>query len=761
MRKIKLISMTIMSCFAGTVAAQQQPGLVCHYGYEDQFLPMQTGDPEDKPIDVKADNVQVPEEGTSVFIGNVDIQRANQQLTAERATYRRLTGDMTASGHVRVRDSDMIVDTTRAEWSTAKDEGRMLEAEYHLREQHARGEASHVLRKGMSTTDLLNATYTTCPEGSNAWQLKASQVHLNHDTAVGEAENVVIRIAGIPVLYTPYINFPLNDERKSGFLLPSLGLSSKNGFDALTPYYFNIAPNLDATFMPRYMSDRGLMLGGQFRYLFNWGEGEFNAHYLNSDSQEKRGDIDNPNYQEARKAFSWQHVSNFAERWQTKVDYNYVSDKNYFRDFGNSLDVSSRTHMNRLLQTTYRGDIWDFTARLQGFQTLENIADPYQRLPQLLLEGYLPDQALGLTYEMDVEYDEFAHRTRVEGQRFSIDPAISLPMGTASFYATPRIQLSHTQYNLRNLRGRDLGRYEKDATRTLPIASFDTGLVFERDMDWGNGDYVQTLEPRAFYLYAPYRDQSDIPVFDTALSTFNMIRLFSYNRFTGKDRIGDANQLSLGVTTRIINEQTGKENLRLTVGQIRYFDDRRVTFPGVDIERDNKSDMVAEAMAYINDEWSVQGEIQWDPSEMISNMSSLGIRYRAENGGVFNIFHRYRRDDTIVNPTLVSTSEQIDVSASLPINDRWNVFGRWYRALDTGETLESLAGFEYNSCCWSARVAYRNYIDAYYVPGYQDFENNERDTAIYFQVELKGLGRLGNDTDSLLHESIRGYGDNN
>jgi LPS-assembly protein len=744
MRKLSLLSTLIVSCISSTVLAQQEQGLSCHFGYEDLFLPATSQDPAQSEVDVKADSVQLLQTGTSVFSGDVDITRAGQQLSSERATYNRSSGDVTATGGVRLRDSEIIVNADQAEWSLSNDEGRMLDAEYRIRQMHARGEASHLLRRGTSSTDLKNATYTTCPEGDGAWQLKADEVHLNHESGVGEAEDVVLRLAGIPVFYTPYINFPLNDERKSGFLPPSVGNSDETGFDLATPYYWNIAPNLDATLVPRYMSDRGMMLGGEFRYLFEQGEGQLEATYLASDNLRKDGDELNPHYNEDRELFSWQHHSYLAKRWRTLVDYNYVSDDNYFEDFGSSLNLSSRTHLNRKLQADYRGEIWDFTARLQGYQTLTDVPEQYKRLPQLLLHGSMPDQALGLTYEFDAEYVEFDHRDLVEGQRINVEPAVSLPMGTAAFFATPRLAYNHTRYNLSN---DALNQFDDSASRSLPIASFDSGLFFERELSIGNGSFLQTLEPRAFYLYIPERDQSDIPDFDTSLTTFNMIRLFSYDRFIGGDRIGDANQLSLAVTSRIINQQTGDENLRLTLGQIRYFDDREVTLPSGQIETDRDSDMIAEAVAFINKEWSMTGEVQWDAGDTQSNMSSVGLRYRGEQGGIFNVSHRYRRENATTN--LIEGVEQVDISAQVPVSERWQLFGRWYRSIDQGRTLEALAGVQYDSCCWATRVAVRNYIN--------DAFDDDRNLAIYFQIELKGLGAFGKKSDTLLERSIRGY----
>jgi len=752
MRRVKVLSTILMSCFAGGVFAEQEQGLTCHFGYENLFMPVSTADPEQSEVDVKANHVQLLQTGTSVFSGDVDITRAGQQLSSDRATYNRTSGDVTASGDVRLRDSEIIIDSEQAEWSLNNDEGLMLNAEYRIRQMHARGEAAHVFRKGKATTNLKDATYTTCPEGSNVWQLKANKVHLNHETAVGEASNVVVRMGGWPIFYTPYINFPLNDERKSGLLAPTIGTSSETGFDLATPYYWNIAPDMDATITPRYMSDRGLMLSGQYRYLTEYSEGEIEASFLGSDGLRKDGDEPNPYYNEDRKLFTWQNLSQFDNGWRAKVDYGYVSDDDYFSDFGSGLSLSSRTHLNRLAETGYRGDVWDFTARVQGYQTLRDVNEQYKRLPQFLLRGHLPDQALGLSYELDAEFVEFDHKDKVEGQRIDFEPAVSLPMGTAAFYATPRVALNHTRYDLKN----DLtDSFDDSATRTLPIASFDTGVFFDREIDiWGDS-YIQTIEPRAFYLYIPHRDQSDIPDFDTALSTFNMIRLFSYDRFIGRDRVGDANQLSLAVTSRIIDEQTGKEALSFTLGQIQYFSDREVFLPGASVQEDRESDMIAEAVAYINDEWSVNGEVQWDPDVNESNLSSVGLRYRAENGTIFNISHRYRRENAATN--VQEGLEHLDVSAHLPINQQWSVFGRYYRSINTGRTLEGLFGVEYDSCCWATRLAIRNYVNEGSIYSNVDTQEQDRNLSIYLQIELKGLGSFGKKSDSLLEQSIRGY----
>lgn len=745
MRKLIFIYAGFLSCLASVSQAAEPTEYVCEVD-ESEFMPF-VDNPEQQPTTVDSDNAQIVQQGTSVFTGNVNILRGGEAMDSNRATYNRQSGDVTAQGDVRVRDSDIIVHAEQAEYSMTADQMRMIQAEYRLREMRARGESSHVFRQGNLFTNLKNATYTTCPEGDNAWRLNADRVHLDHESAVGEAEDVVIRIKDFPVFYTPYINFPLNDERKSGFLPPSGGSSNKTGVETATPYYWNIAPNMDATITPRYMSDRGLQLNGEYRYLTENNEGLFNAGFLGSDSlREYDSDEINPNYNEDRKHFSWQHRGKLSSNWRSMVDYNYVSDRQYLEDFSSDLTVGSRSLLRRQAQLSYRGDFWNFQARAQGYQPLLDTRKPYQRLPQLTFEAMLPDQALGLTYELESEFVAFDAEDRVEGNRFDIEPAISLPMGTAAFYATPKVALKHTHYDLEPIENQR--RFQRESiSRTLPVLSFDTGVVFERSLKFGDSGLLQTLEPRAYYLYKPYREQDEIPLFDSAQRTFSMASLYSDNRFNGVDRIGDANQLTLGVTTRFISESTGREKLRMTLGQIQYFSNREVNRRPDVVETDDESDMIAEVVANITEEWRMAGQLQWDPDTTQSSMSALQFRYRGESDEVFNLAHRYRRADPDFRQG--RGIEQLDVSASLPITEQWHFVGRYYRSLEAHRVLEGLVGLEYQSCCWAARVTARNYINRL---------DDDRNLAIYFEFEFKGLGQFGKKADSMLERSITGYG---
>ncbi|OUR89812.1 organic solvent tolerance protein [Methylophaga sp. 42_8_T64] len=742
MRKLVVFSAVTLTCFSTMVTAAQADWQHCDLSGDADFLPYSETS-EDSEVDVKADNAQLVEDGTSVFTGNVEVNRAGQQLKASRATYDQNSGDISAQGNVVVRDSDIILNADQGEWSLADDEGTMIDAEYRLREMHARGEASVVHRQGTTQTKLKNATYTTCAAGDDAWLLQASNVDLNHEKAVGTAKNVVVRLGRIPILYTPYMSFPLNDERKSGFLTPAIGNSNETGFDVSTPYYWNISPNMDATFTPRYMSDRGLMLNGEFRYLHQKGEGTLDAAFLGSDSLKKDGDDVNPYYHDDRKHFSWKNRTRLSSRWATNLDYNYVSDDEYLEDFGSNLSIASTTHLNRKLDLNYSGDNWNFVARAQGYQTLTDVSKPYQRLPQFKLTGSLPDQAMGMTYGLTTEYVDFDHDDDVAGQRVNIEPSVSLPWRSAAAFITPRVALSHTRYDLdKNV----TTNIDKTPTRTLPITSLDSGLFFERELSFGNSGYIQTLEPRAFYLYVPHRDQDDIPDFDTSLRTFNMGQLFSYDRFSGVDRVGDANQLSLAITSRLIDQETGRENLRVSLGQIRYFRDRKVSLGTTYNPTRSDSDMVAEVAASLAKEWTLRGEIQWNPHGDTSNMSAVTLRYRGDNGSLLNVSHRYRRD----NISALDGLEQVDISARLPLNKQWSMVGRWYRSLKDTTTLEVLGGIEYESCCWATRLVVRDYVN--------DVTDDERNLAVFFQIELKGLGNFGQKTEKLLERSILGYG---
>ena len=714
---------------------------LCDVADDSDFLPYSNIEPDDV-IDIRADNALIVKDGVSVFTGNVELMQSGQQVQSEYTTYDQTSGEITVEGPVRIRDSETMLQGKDAVWSLITERGSLEQANYKVREMHGRGDSSHVDREGKVRTVLSEATYTTCDVGSEGWLLKASTVDLDHEEAVGTARNVVMRLGGVPVFYTPYMTFPLNDERKSGFLVPSFGVSNNTGVDISTPYYWNIAPDKDATITPRYMSDRGLMLIGEFRYLYPQGEGLIDAGYLNRDKLSDRNGVINPYHDQNRSHFLIEHEGDLTRRWHTSVDYKHVSDDNYLEDFGRNLSLASTTHLEQEFDIVYTGDNWDFSGLVQGYQTLTDVDVPYERLPQFELNGAFPDQPLGLSYGLNVQYVSFDHSDQVTGKRFDIRPSVSFPWTSVAAFFTPKIMLEYTNYNLDHLeRDSSFDEDNSSPSRALPITSVDSGLFFERDTMLGGSSYTHTLEPRAYYLYIPHRDQDDIPVFDSAFRTFSMSQLFSPYRFSGRDRIADANRLSAAVTSRLIDQQSGRERLRASLGAFEYFTDPRIATDEVLAD----SDMIAEVVASIAREWTIRSEIQWNSREMMSNMSSLELRYRGDNGTLLNMGHRYRRDFA----DLVEGVEQVDISAKYPINRRWSLIGRWYHSIRDDKNLESLAGVEYESCCWATSFVVRDYVN--------NVLDEDRTTAIFLQLELKGLGNIGNNIDALLEQSILGY----
>ncbi len=697
---------------------------------------------DEKLVDVQADNAQLVGKGTSIFKGNVVVKRGGQELTTDRATYNQSSGIVTAQNRMRLRDKNIILDAEQAEWSLNSDEGVLIDAEYLLRRSHARGKANYVSKNGASETDLYSASYTTCLKDDNFWSLKASEVNLDHKEAVGSATDVIVRIKDVPVFYTPYITFALDDERKSGLLVPSIGSSSETGLDIQTPFYWNIAPGSDVTITPRYMSDRGLQINGEYRYIYEQGKGEVNLGFLESDDLKNDSDLINPFYGEDRKHLSLKHSSRFKSGWSSYIDYNYVSDSAYLEDFGSNLSLASTTHLKRGLKVNYNGNNWVFKGKIQGYQTITNTTKPYQRLPQLMLKGTVPDHYLGLSYGLHAEFTEFDHADLVAGRRIHIEPSMSLPLQSAAAFMTSRVSLKHTSYDLN---ANTVGLRDNSPSRTLPVLSVDTGLFFERDMTISNTSYIHTIEPRAFYLYVPDRDQSDIPIFDSSMRTFHFGSLFAHNHFSGNDRVGDANRLSMALTSRIINPETGQVHLRASLGKIQHFQDRDVVMPSMKKGTRTDSDMVAEVSAAIAKDWAFRGELQWNPHGNTSNLSALQLRYRGDKQQLLNISHRYRRDGT----SPLNGIEQVDISGRLPISNQWSVVGRYYRSIREGSLLEGLAGVEYQSCCWATRLVIRDYVN--------DASDQDRNLALMFQVELKGLGNFGKRTDALLGRSILGY----
>jgi LPS-assembly protein len=578
---------------------------------------------------------------------------------------------------------------------------------------------------------------------------------LDQDEGIGKGHDVTFRVHDVPVFWLPYATFPLDDRRESGFLFPTFGYSNRRGFDFTLPYYLNLAPNYDATLLPRLMTDRGFMLGGEFRYLTDSSNGIFNFEFLPNDQEVKDENvIDGDTIPEDRWWYKWTDVTGLNANWSASVNLNRVSDDRYFEDFGRGLYSSAISFLPSSAYLYGHGDWWNASIGADEYQitdpTIAEQYEPYHRLPRMTFTG---EQAfLGdLSWGVNSEFIAFSKNHAVEGQRFDAFPYLAYPIETAAYFFRPQIGYRYTAYSLDHLNYSTNPLVdEKNPERGVPIFSLDTGLIFERTLSIGDSAWTQTLEPRAYYLRVPYRNQSDLPIFDTQEIPFSFGELFRTNRFVGADRQMDANNLSLAVTTRLLEDATGDERLSASIGEIRYFDDQRVQVPNVPPTDFGGSTYAGELDLHLSDRWRVTLDQQWNPNTERTDLSSVTLQDRFGSGGIVNFSYRFRRDFL----------EQVDVSALVPVTPAWNIIGRWNYALNNplalptdphgtaGRTLERFIGVEHDTCCVAFRVLARHWV--------HDVQGDV-DNAVYFELEFKGVGSLGQKTDDFLRRAILGY----
>jgi LPS-assembly protein len=681
-------------------------------------------------INLFADRAETSGDGNTYTLeGNAVILYDNQQLRADTITYDREAGSIDALGNLRYDGPGLVIKGSRAQLFPDTETGTLYDVDYSRPGWHGRGNAGVVHLDGRQRQQLEQASYTTCPSGIHDWLLSADQVNLDHQEGMGSARGAKLEFKEVPILYTPYISFPIDDRRRSGLLLPTVGTSDETGFDVSTPYYWNIAPNYDAMLIPRHMSDRGFMLGTEFRYLHKNNSGQFNGEYLPSDSE-----FDD----DERHLVTFKHDGNPFPRVKTGINASDVSDKDYFQDLSSSLLNSSRTHLKREADVEYHGNRWKLDTRVLHFQTVDKtiaVDDrPYKELPRIRFNAAPRTSLLGLRFRLDSEAVEFDKDNTVTGTRIDLQPRISLPVRNAAWYVDPSVSVRHTRYWLDD----EAPGEPDDPDRTTPVASLDSGMFFDREFNWRSTDYMQTLEPRLFYLFVPNNNQDDIPVFDTGDYDFNFWQLFLENRFSGPDRMGDANQLAVALTTRVLNPATGVQQLSASLGNLFYFRDREVTLPGETQEDDRSSDIIGQVTMTLGARWRARTEWQWDPGDTHTKRANAMLQYNAGKRQLVNLSYRFRRD----------ILEQTDVSFLWPVGRNWHFVGRWNYSIDDRQTLDSLAGIGYESCCWGMNLVARNYVND---------EKGKRTTGIYLELELKGFTSIGNSIDNVLERGILGY----
>ncbi|HEY5624321.1 MAG TPA: LPS assembly protein LptD [Gammaproteobacteria bacterium] len=682
-------------------------------------------DQSQTPIEIVAGEVDLSNAEGVEFLNQVEFRYGDRSISADSAIYDREDGSISVRGTVSYSDPDVTVYGEDAEVDTENEEILFTGAGFDIPARPARGSAQEISIRSDQTIAFSTVNFTTCPQGQTDWELMAGDIELDIDEGFGTARDVKLEFKGVPILYAPYLTFPIDDRRKSGLLTPRFSERDQTGLDISAPYYFNLAPNYDLTLEPRLMSKRGLQLNTEFRYLSPGSEGLFSFEYLPDDSDANR----------RRSYLSYDHQTTFARGWQIEASLADVSDDAYFEDLGDSQTVASQTHLNRYLDLSYRADAWSLLARFQAYQTIDSLIAaedrPYERVPQIVFDGsWLGER---WRFESTNELVRFDRAVGPTGWRLDSTEELSFPMTRPGMYLTPGLALRQTNYWIDNA-----APGEKDNfSRTLPVASIDAGLVFERLPQQESG-FIQTLEPRVLYVNRPFEDQSDLPVFDTIEPDFNLVQLFRKYQYVGPDRISDADQVSVGVTARLIDSEDGRERFTATLGQTRYLDTQRVSLPDQSLTESSASDYIAEVSIAVSDAWRLDVDYQWDTETNSTTRAETSVHFTPRDDRYAGFSYRLRE----------GLLEQGDVSLVWPVGQSWRVIGHLSYSFLEEEALDRFLGWEYESCCWRLRLIGRRYISR---------RTGESDTSISVQLQLRGFSDDAGYPEELLDRGILGY----
>lgn len=705
---------------------------------------------DEVPLFIEADTLRGRHDKETEAEGDVRLRKRGKAIFADWLRYDKTDDEVTAIGNVRIDQRGDVTEGDRLRFNIETERGVMDKPRFTFTpaipvappvagippfaDTDARGSAERLLFEGPRLYRAQQAQYTTCAPGNDDWFIRARDLLIDKDHDIGVAHDASIVFMGLPILYSPYLSFSLHQERKSGFLTPSYGSSSRSGAEFTLPYYWNIAPNRDATLSPRILAKRGVQLSTEFRYLDPRYKGELLTEYLPNDNLARKD----------RSAVFFRHFQSLPDGWSGALNIQKVSDSQYFTDLATLPAVTSQVTLPRE-GSLGRGGTWgregtySFSALVQGWQTLQAdplvpVTAPYNRKPQLTLTANNPNILRG-DFGLISNFVDFTHPTQVTGKRYMAYPSLSLPLQNSYAYFTPKIGVNLTHYQL------DKNTTTlPDTTRTLPIFSAETGLVLERDTSAFGQRLTQTLEPKVYYVYIPYRDQSQIPNFESGLQNVNFATIFSENQFSGYDRINDSNQVTMGLTSRFLNADNGAERLRVAVAQRYNFRTPQVTLPGVAPPPDHSSsaDLLAAVSGTIAPHWTLDTGWRYNTDNAQTQQMNIGTRYQPRPGKVLNLSYRYT----------IGTLKQTDISVQWPLSSRWTAIGRWNFSIFDRRTLEALGGFEYNACCWTFRAVAHRFATA----------TQETSTAFFLQLELNGVSRIGSNPLDVLRRSIGGYG---
>lgn len=682
-------------------------------------------------IITRSDVLNGTEAGETELTGNVDVRFGAREIQADRLTYERDSNTFNVSGTVRYRDPLVRLEGDSGHYGI--DGASFSHAQFEFLKQPGHGSAEQISMSPGNVLTLRRVTYTSCPAARADWQIRARELVLDTNTSRGVGYGATVDFEGVPIAYLPWISFPLNEARQSGFLFPDVGTSGRSGGSIGVPWYWNIAPNQDATFTPGYYTLRGAALGGEYRFLTASSHGSLVANYLPSDHA----------YGSERNSVIALDQTQLG--WNTRLDVvaESVSDTEYFEDFTLGSQSTSTPFLPRSVALVHRDDIWNLKAQMTGYQTLDVTLPlderPYIQLPALSASAlWAPLQWPAFRTGFDSELTDFTRATGETGWRLDARPQLGLDVTGPGYFLRPSVAWDYTRYALR-----DAPTADTSPSRSLPILDFDAGLQFERQ---GSAAALRnvTLEPRIMYVYIPYRDQSNLPVFDTGAPDPNLIELFRPNRFVGLDRIGDANAVTLGVTTQVFESASGVRYLSATVGQSYYLQRARVTLPAQPTNplgtasSNATSSLIGQLILTAWRHWNLQLDAASNTTLTGVERSELTLQYLASSRQVANLSYRYEQGQL----------EQADVSVAWPIGGHWDAYARAVYSLRDHESIEDFAGFQYHGSCWGVRLVAQRSVST---------RTGERDTGVSVQLELNGLSNVGSGVSAFLEQSIRGY----
>jgi len=715
-------------------------------------------------ISLEADNVESEGDTLVTLTGNAEVTQGRQTIVADQIQYYRETDRVVAKGNVEmISENGDYLSSESIDVHAPTQIGSIAGADFKLAESihsagdvdtvkiASRGSASTVNLEGEGLLRLEDARYTTCPEGNDAVMISARNLELDQLGGIGRARGATIRFQGVPIFYAPYLSFPINDERKTGFLTPGFGSDDDSGSIIEIPWYWNIAKNQDATITPRYYTDRGIQIAGEYRLLTQNSSTFISGEFL-SDDDLYRAELeaaapDGSSVDADRSIFSLRHFQQFTDRLSGSINYNDVSDVDYFDDLRNEIGYFSATFVPRDIQLNYEADYFRVQARANEYQIIDPDISaengPYERVPSISFSTNLPDGPFGVQYGISASFNDFSidSEVRDEGSRIGLNPYVRLPFESIWGYVTPSLSVHHRSYSLESRQSRldptQPRRSDDSPSFTVPIFSVDAGIYLEKNVNWFGQKALQTLEPRVFYAFAPDEEQDDIPIFDTSqVPLNNFSNIWRANRFFGEDRVGDTNQLTIGLTSRIIDNETGNQWLQASFGQLYLLDDLEQNLRGSrEPIESGLGDFLAEVRTESNGPWTTYGFVQYDYdiSEVRTASFAIGYEPKDDNRKRVSVGYYLANGATEANPD-ARDRDQLTLNVNWPIADRWQFFASERYSLEDSESLFTDVGVEYDSCCWKFRIMGQERVSNRNI--------DDKKSAIFFELELTSLGSI-------------------